>query len=88
MRTEKMVTKFGNDSKYQVIVYGDVKKVFVSYGKKIAEVSYLSGKVTLDSKYWDYSATTGYYRNQFLGETKKETQAKIGSGEYKLKYLN
>ena len=30
----------------------------------------------------DYSVTTGKYRNQFLGETKKETEAKIKSGEY------
>lgn len=28
------------------------------------------------------------YRNQFLGETTKETQAKIDSGEYKLVNLN
>ena len=31
---------------------------------------------------WDYSVTTGKYRNQFLNETKKETLAKLKSGEY------
>ena len=31
---------------------------------------------------WDYSNTTGKYRNLYLGETKKETEAKIASGEY------
>lgn len=36
----------------------------------------------------DYSVTTGKYRNQFLGETKKETEAKIKSGEYILTDLN
>ena len=47
-----------------------------------------SGKTKLDSHYWDYSKTTGKYRNQFLGETKKETEAKIASGEYELTNLN
>ncbi len=47
------------------------------------------GVVThLDVNAWDYSVTTGKYRNQFLGETKKETQAKIDSGEYQLVDLN
>lgn len=45
-------------------------------------------QIYLDEQYWDYSVTTGKYRNQFLGETKKETQAKIDSGEYKLVNLN
>ena len=44
--------------------------------------------VELDRDKWDYSKTTGKYRNQFLGETKKETQAKIDSGEYILTDLN
>ena len=45
-------------------------------------------RVLLDATYWDYSVTTGKYRNQFLGETKKETQAKVDSGEYLLVDLN
>jgi hypothetical protein len=46
------------------------------------------GQIYLDRNKWDYSTTTGKYRNQFLGETKKETQAKIDSGEYILTDLN
>lgn len=42
----------------------------------------------LDSIYWDYSVTTGRYRNKFLGERKAETQKKINSGEYILTNLN
>ena len=42
----------------------------------------------LDEKYWDYSRTTGKYRNQFLWEDKKETEKKIKSWEYKLSNLN
>lgn len=45
-------------------------------------------KVWLDINKWDYSTTTGKYRNQFLGETRKETEAKIKSGEYELVDLN
>ena len=30
-------------------------------------------KIVLDSKYWDYSKTTGKYRNQFLDEKKADT---------------
>ena len=42
----------------------------------------------LDQKYWNYSNTTGKYRNIFLGETIKDTKAKIKSGEYILTDLN
>tara|TARA_R100000656_G_scaffold45930_1_gene37482 strand:+ start:85 stop:336 length:252 start_codon:yes stop_codon:yes gene_type:complete len=46
------------------------------------------GQIFLDSYYWDYSRTTGRYRNQFLGENIKETRRKIKSKEYILKDLN
>jgi len=42
----------------------------------------------LDINKWDYSVTTGKYRNKFLGEDKKTTEKKIESGEYKLIDLN
>lgn len=45
-------------------------------------------QVWLDENAWDYSKTTGRYRNQFLGETRKETQAKIDNGTYILTDLN
>jgi len=44
--------------------------------------------VVLDRDKWDCSRTTGKYRNQFLGETKRETQKKIDNGEYILVDLN
>jgi hypothetical protein len=69
------------------------KEIFQSYDSKIAEKIYWDYwdneiDIKLDSKYWDYSKTTGKYRNQFLNETKKETEAKIKSGEYVLTNLN
>ena len=45
-------------------------------------------KVYLDKTFWDYSVTTGKYRNIFLDETKKETQKKIDNGTYILTDLN
>ena len=45
-------------------------------------------QIVLDKTYWNYSVTTSKYRNQFLNESTKETQAKINSGEYKLVDLN
>ena len=64
---------------------GDV--VFQSYNSIIAIWS-PRGKVKLDKNSWDFSKTTGKYRNQFLGETKKETEAKIANGTYELVDLN
>jgi len=62
---------------------------FQSYGSIIVfEPKDTSKKTVLDSTYWDYSTTTGRYRNQFLCETKKETEQKIKDGVYLLKNLN
>lgn len=85
-----MRTSRGNDVPNQFIIIYDGKEIFQSYESIIATKDYLSTglKVTLDKRYWDYSVTTGKYRNQFLGETKRETQAKIDSGEYQLEDLN
>ena len=47
-----------------------------------------SGFIYLDKHYWDYSRTTGKYRNEFLGEGIAETRKKIKSGEYRLVDLN
>jgi len=66
------------------------RQTFQSYDSVIAITTVWpdSKRVELDRDTWDYSVTTGKYRNQFLGETKKETQSKIDSGEYILTDLN
>lgn len=74
-------------------ISGNSIDAFYSYGKLIAKRgAFVAGetyrKVTLDATYWNYSKTTSKYRNEFLGETTKETQAKIDSGEYVLANLN
>ena len=70
----------------QFVIYYKNQKTFQSYDSIIAIVE--NNKITLDKYTWDYSTTTGKYRNQFLGETKKETQHKIDNGTYKLDDLN
>ena len=59
---------------------------FQSYRSIIAKRS--KGKIYLDDYYWDYSVTTGKYRNEFLGEGIAENRKKIESGEYILTKLN
>lgn len=63
------------------------KEIFQSYNTVIAVIDE-NGQVWLDRSSWDYSTTTGKYRNQFLGENTVETRKKIKSGEYKLADLN
>ena len=71
----------------QFIIYTPDGNYFQSYNSVIA-CRANDGKVTLDDYYWDYSHTTGVYRNQFLGEGIADTRSKIESGEYKLADLN
>ena len=56
---------------------------FQSYNSLIA-VRLSSGRVLLNADKWDYSVTTGRYRNIFLCEKMKQTKEKIKSGEYYL----
>jgi hypothetical protein len=88
MKTENMTSSNGNKVPNQFIITDERgAKWFQSYSTMIA-VKGTDGKISLDKNSWDYSVTTGKYRNQFLGETKKETEAKIISGEYELVNLN
>jgi hypothetical protein len=87
MKVENMKSARGNDVPNQFIIQTDEGLVFQSYNTVIA-IKHLDGRVELDANSWDYSVTTGKYRNQFLGETKKETERKIKDGTYKLENLN
>ena len=77
-----------NERPNQIIITDqNGNEIFQSYNSIIA-IKYYSGDVYLDSNYWDYSRTTGKYRNLFLNEIKADTENKIKSGEYKLRDLN
>lgn len=83
-----MSTKSGNDSLNNFIINdGKGNTSFQSYNTLIAR-SDTAGNITLDRRHWNYSRTTGQYRNQFLGEGISDTRSKIESGEYALADLN
>ena len=86
IRVENMTSNKGNDIPNQFIITTNDATIFQSYNSVIAVRT--NGKVYLDNGTWDYSVTTGKYRNQFLGENKAETQRKIDEGIYELTDLN
>lgn len=88
MKIENMTSSRGNKVANQFIIIDDHgNEYFQSYESIICRRSRI-GQIELDPIYWDYSRTTGKYRNDFLGESKSETQKKIDSGEYILTNLN
>ena len=87
MSTRAMTTSKGNPAKDQFISSTSKGQMFCSYGTNIAFID-VNGNVTLDKYYWDYSVTTGKYRNRFLEEGISETRKKIKSGKYSLSDLS
>ena len=81
-----MTSARGNTVPNQFIITDNGDEYFQSYRSIIAKRS--KGKIYLDDYFWDYSVTTGKYRNEFLGEGIAETRKKIASGEYVLTNLN
>jgi hypothetical protein len=86
-RIENMQSARGNDIPNQFRIFTDEGVFFQSYSTIIAFRPF-SGKIKLDAEKWNYSVTTGKYRNIFLRETKKETERKINNGTYELVNLN
>lgn len=77
----KPLTKFGNKTKNAEIISFENGQILKCYDTVIAIKLYKDIYLT---RYWNYSKTTGYYRNDFLNETKKETLEKIKDKTYKL----
>jgi len=90
MKVENITSNNGNKIANQFVITDDQNnKYFQSYNSIIVKIDgYYRDKIYLDQKYWNYSNTTGKYRNIFLNETIKETKKKIKSGEYILTDLN
>jgi hypothetical protein len=86
MNVSNITNNNGNKVPNQFVISDNGAKYFQSYNAII--VKWSKGRIELDSYYWNYSKTTSKYRNIFLGETTKETQKKIDSGEYLLTDLN
>lgn len=90
MTTKTKVRNFEGSNgavKNQFLIEDGNRTIFQSYESVIA-IKEPGHPILLDERYWDYSKTTGKYRNQFLGEDKKATEAKIKSGAYILANLN
>jgi len=85
MKVENL-TNNGNKVPNQFRIIDENAVYFQSYDKIIVKIE--GNSTWLDINYWNYSNTTSKHRNQFLGETTKETQKKIDSGLYKLVNLN
>jgi hypothetical protein len=86
MKVFNMPNNQGRAIPNQLIIQDGDAIYFQSYGSIIAKKEF--GLISLDVNKWNYSTTTSKYRNRFLGETTKETETKIKSGEYILTDLN
>lgn len=87
VKVENMKSSSGNEVPNQFKIYTDNGVYFQSYNSIVA-FRPIDGKVKLDEYYWNYSRTTGKYRNKFLRESRAETEKKIEKGEYELTDLN
>lgn len=85
-----MTSARGNSVPNQFIIKTEEDTIFQSYDSIIVKIFDCGGVrfTLLDETYWNYSKTTAKYRNQFLGETTKQIQAKIDNGTYRLVNLN
>jgi hypothetical protein len=90
MKIQNMTGRTGQEVANQFIIFDNEATYFQSYKTIIVKTCFEDGtrKVYLDESSWDYSRTTGKYRNQFLGESKAETEKKIKNGTYTLIDLN
>lgn len=89
-KVENMKSPNGREVPNQFIITTNDGQYFQSYDSVIAfrpKGAVVYG-IILDAKNWDYSTTTGKYRNMFLAEDINETRKKIADGTYKLENLN
>lgn len=91
-----MYSRGGNPCANQQIMSDPHGETFVSYGTKIAYRSHEKygvgsekrHKIILDENYWNFSRTTGKYRNEFLGFGTEDCRKGIKDGTIKLANLN
>jgi hypothetical protein len=86
-KVKNMTSSNGNKVANQFEIWTENARIFQSYNSIIAKIMD-NGQIYLDEFYWDYSVTTGKYRNQFLDEGIAETRKKIEKGAYILTDLN
>jgi len=86
MKVRNITGRSGQPVKNQFIIEDGKSTIFQSYDSIIAKKS--GGRTYLDKDRWDYSTTTGKYRNQFLGMNKKQIEQAIEDGAIYLVDLN
>ena len=87
IKVRQMMSRKWRPVANQFIIRVDGGEYFQSYDSIIAYRGD-NGLVILDINNWDYSRTTGKYRNAFLGEGIEDTRKRIKSGEYLFANLN
>ena len=91
---EQMTSRSGNTVPNQTILSDMTGKTFVSYGSKIvyqSKTKWSDGlplEIIVDETYWDYSRTTGKYRNEFMNMGVQEVRNHIKNGRIKVGNLN
>ena len=90
MNVSNFTNDKGNKIANQFCISTPEYSMFQSYNSNIVKTTFENGKrvVYLDEYYYNYSNTTSKYRNNYLGETTKEIEAKIKAGIYILTNLN
>ena len=83
VNVRNMTSNSGNSIPNQFIVRTEYGRMFKSYDSNIAFIPYDENIIYL-GKDWNYSVTTGKYRNEFLGINKKELEARIEAGTAKV----
>ena len=89
MKVTNMISNRGNKIANQLIITDDDNnRIFQSYNTIIAKIpSDNSQKILLDVN-WDYSKTTGKYRNIFLNDNKQGILKGIKEHKYLVTNLN
>ena len=91
---EQMTSRSGNVVPNQTILSDMTGKTFVSYGSKIVYQSKdrasdgLPLDIIVDENYWDYSRTTGKYRNEFMNMGVQDVRDYIKEGRIQVGNLN
>jgi len=87
VKVRNMVSSSSKAVPNQFVINTDDGTYFQSYDSVIAFIDH-AGVRHLDRNLWNYSTTTGKYRNIFLRENKEQTERQIKEGIYKLVDLN
>ena len=84
MKVKNMTSANGNKVANQFIIEDDNKVTFQSYNSEIVTIDYNAKIITVGYD-WDYSTTTGKYRNMFMRDYGFRDMANKKSFEY---YIN